>query len=132
MSEKNPVEKTFQSYSHDHLDDTTLEFTRTEHRSELVLTFRSEDPDMGKEEMIFGSDRSEPMADLIADLKNDLTSYLDAQNTPSISSKRGLALMRFKARKITWVNTPGQRCMLLKPSLNTRNRNCRACPFKAP
>lgn len=91
MSEKNPVEKTFQSYSHDYPDDTTLEFTRTDRHSELVLTFRSEDPDMGKEEMIYGSDRSEPMADLIADLKNDLTSYLDAQDTSSFyQQQKGL------------------------------------------
>ena len=87
MSKKNPVENTFHTYSHDHPNDTTLKYTRTDHRSELVLTFHSEDHDIGKEEMIYGSDRSETMADLIKELKSDLTSFLDAQDSLDTNHK---------------------------------------------
>ena len=57
-----PDEQVFRSYSHDYPDDTTLEYTRIGDQSELRLSFSSEDPDAGIEEMLYGGDSGESMA----------------------------------------------------------------------
>ena len=47
-----PDERSIRFYTHDYPADTRLEYTRTGDRSELKLSFSSEDPDMGTEEMV--------------------------------------------------------------------------------
>ena len=49
------------------------ENTRSGDRAELKLSFSSEDPDMGTEEMLYGGENGESMLELVSDLRNDLT-----------------------------------------------------------
>lgn len=62
-------------YSHDYTADTTLEYNRQGDRAELTLSFSSEDPDMGVEEMVYGGESRESMAELVSDLKSEITGY---------------------------------------------------------
>lgn len=66
-------ERAYRFYSHDYPADTTLEYTRSGDRAELKLSFSSEDPDMGTEEMLYGGENGESMLELVSDLRNDLT-----------------------------------------------------------
>ena len=75
-----PDERAYRFYSHDYPADTTLEYTRSGNRAELKLSFSSEDPDMGTEEMLYGGENGESMLELVSDLRNDLTAWLDAQS----------------------------------------------------
>ena len=76
-----PDEHEIRFYSHDYTADTTLEYTRQGDRAELTLSFSSEDPDMGVEEMVYGGENRESMAELVSDLKSEITGYLDAGTT---------------------------------------------------
>lgn len=77
-------------YSHDYTADTTLEYNRQGDRAELTLSFSSEDPDMGVEEMIYGGENRESMAELVSDLKDEITGYLDAVDSSSFYEQQGL------------------------------------------
>ena len=45
---------------------------------------------MGVEEMIYGGENGESMAELISDLRSELTAWLDAQDTSSFQEQQGL------------------------------------------
>lgn len=77
-------------YSHDYTADTTLEYTRQGERAELTLSFSSEDPDMGVEEMVYGGENRESMAELVSELKSEITGYLDAAETPPFQNRQGV------------------------------------------
>ena len=79
-------------YSHDYTADTTLEYTRQGDRAELTLSFSSEDPDMGVEEMVYGGENRESTAELVSDLKSEITGYLDAVDTSSFYDQQGLPM----------------------------------------
>lgn len=79
-------------YSHDYTADTTLEYNRQGERAELTLSFSSEDPDMGVEEMVYGGESRESMAELVSDLKSEITGYLDTMDTSSFYDQQGLPL----------------------------------------
>ena len=85
-----PDEHQYRFYSHDYTADTTLEYSRMRNRAELMLTFSSEDPDMGAEEMVYGGENRESMAELVSDLKNEITAYLDAADTASFYDQQGM------------------------------------------
>ncbi len=85
-----PDEHQYRFYSHDYTADTTLEYSRMGNRAELTLTFSSEDPDMGAEEMVYGGENRESMAELVSDLKNEITAYLDAADTASFYDQQGM------------------------------------------
>lgn len=85
-----PDEHQYRFYSHDYTADTTLEYSRMRNRAELTLTFSSEDPDMGAEEMVYGGENRESMAELVSDLKNEITAYLDAADTASFYDQQGM------------------------------------------
>ena len=87
-----PDEHQYRFYTYDYPADTTLEYTRKGGRAELTLSFGSEDPDMGTEEMIFGSDKGESMAELVSELKKEIQSYLDAADTSSFYEQQGEAM----------------------------------------
>ena len=91
MPDDGPDERSIRFYSHDYPADTTLEYTRTGNRSELRLSFSSEDPDMGTEEMLYAGENGESMQELVADLKADLTGYLDAADTSSFYQQQGIS-----------------------------------------
>lgn len=84
-----PDEHQHRFYTHDYPADTTLEYTRKGSRSELTLSFGSEDPDMGSEEMVLGGDHSESMAELVSELKSEIQSYLNAADTSSFYDQQG-------------------------------------------
>ena len=84
-----PDEHQYRFYTHDYPADTTLEYTRKGSRSELTLSFGSEDPDMGSEEMVLGGDHGESMAELVSELKNEIQSYLNAADTSSFYDQQG-------------------------------------------
>ncbi len=85
-----PDEHQYRFYSHDYTADTTLEYSRMGNRAELTLTFSSEDPDIGAEEMVYGGENRESMAELVSDLKNEITAYLDAADTASFYDQQGM------------------------------------------
>ena len=85
-----PDEHQYRFYSHDYTADTTLEYSRMGNRAELTLTFSSEDPDIGAEEMVYGGENRESMAELVSDLKNEITVYLDAADTASFYDQQGM------------------------------------------
>ena len=86
-----PDQRSFRFYSHDHSADTTLEYTLTGSRAELRLSFSSEDPDMGVEEMLYAGENGESMSELVADLRADLTAYLDDADTSSFREQQGIS-----------------------------------------
>lgn len=69
------------TYTHDYTDDTTLTYTSTEDRSEIELTFTSEDPDIGTEILIYGSDQEVTMGCLMQELMDEIGAYLDDKET---------------------------------------------------
>ena len=85
-----PDERSIRFYTHDYPADTRLEYARTGDRSELKLSFSSEDPDMGTEEMIYAGENGESMQELAADLKAELTGYLDAAHTSSFYQQQSI------------------------------------------
>lgn len=85
-----PDEHQYRFYSHDYTADTTLEYTRQGEHAELMLSFGSEDPDMGVEEMVYGGENRESMAELVSDLKREITAYLDAADTASFYDQQGM------------------------------------------
>ena len=87
-----PDEQDFRSYSHDYPDDTTLEYTRIGDHAELRLSFSSEDSDAGNEEMLYAGDSGESMAELVSDLRAELTAYMDAKDTSSFFEQQGMEI----------------------------------------
>ena len=67
-----PDEHATYAYSHDYPDDTKLEYVRDGEHAELRLSFTSEDPDTGVEEMLLGSDNLESLQELASDLRADI------------------------------------------------------------
>lgn len=63
-------------YSHDYPDDTKMTVSiREDGATQLVLSFTSEDPDMGTEEMIYAG--NEHYRTLVAELLEELSGHLD-------------------------------------------------------
>ena len=91
MSEaaKVPDEIIQREYSHDYPKDTHLTYTRAGKNVHLELTFQSEDPDMGTEEMVVNSDGGESFADLVSETRAELTDYLNRQDTSSFYEQQG-------------------------------------------
>lgn len=68
------MEKLF--YSHDYTNDTTYTFERDpDGRGQITMTFTSEDPDYGTEELIYGGYDSE--SELRGDLLKEIEECLD-------------------------------------------------------
>lgn len=86
---KQPDEVIERHYSHDYPNDTHLTYTRTGNKANLELSFQSEDPDMGTEEMIVNSDGDESFHELVSDARAELTDYLDRQDTSSFYEQQG-------------------------------------------
>ena len=86
-----PEERRIRRYTHDYPGDTVLEYTVSGNRAELRLAFSSEDPDMGTEEMIYGGDNGESMYELAADLRAELSAYMDYEDTSSFSRQQSLS-----------------------------------------
>ena len=76
-------------YSHDYLQDTHLTYTRTGQNVHLELTFQSEDPDMGTEEMVVNSDGGESFSELVSETRAEITDYLNRQDTSSFYEQQG-------------------------------------------
>ena len=68
---------------------TQLTYTRSGKETHLTLSFQSEDPDMGTEEMIINSDSGESFSELVSDAQAELTDYLDRQDTSSFYEQQG-------------------------------------------
>ena len=86
-----PDEQIVRSYTFDYPNDTALAYTRTGNSSELMLSFSSEDPDAGVEELMYAGDQGESMTELVSDLQAELTSWLDAADTSSFAEQQGMS-----------------------------------------
>ena len=75
----NADEHATRSYTHDYPNDTVLEYSRTGENVELLLSFTSEDTDMGTEVMLFSGDAGESLNELAHGLREEITSYLDRE-----------------------------------------------------
>ncbi len=64
-------------YTHDYENDTTYTFDHGDERSQITMTFTSEDSDYGTEELIYGGDGTEQ--ELRSDLLNEISEYLNKQ-----------------------------------------------------
>ena len=64
-------------YTHDYENDTAYTFEPGDERSEITMTFTSEDPDYGTETLVYGGDGTEE--ELRNDLLEELTQTLDMQ-----------------------------------------------------
>ena len=91
MSEaaKAPDEIIQREYSHDYPNDTHLTYTRTGQNVHMELTFQSEDPDMGTEEMVVNSDGGESFSELVSETREEITDYLNRQDTSSFYEQQG-------------------------------------------
>lgn len=78
-------------YSHDYTCDTSITYTHSPTRSEIVLAFTSEDPDFGTEEMTYGTDGEETFANLARELRDEITAYLDWVDSSSFREQQGSA-----------------------------------------
>lgn len=85
-----PDEQIVRSYTFDYPNDTALTYTRTGNSSELMLSFSSEDPDAGVEELMYAGEQGESMLELVSDLQAELTSWLDAADTSSFAEQQGI------------------------------------------
>ena len=90
QTDDGPDERSIRFYSHDYPADTTLEYARTGDHSELRLSFSSEDPDSGTEELVYAGENGKSMQELTADLKEELAAYLDAADTSSFYQQQGI------------------------------------------
>ena len=85
-----PDEQTIKTYTHDYSNDTMLEYSRSGNESTLRLSFTSEDPDMGTEELLYHGENGEPMQELADDLRAEIKAYLDDQDSSSFAKQQGL------------------------------------------
>ena len=69
-------------YTHDYENDTVIEFRMTSCRSELEMSFTSEDPDYGTETLVYGAEPAETLKDLASELLKELTAYIDYAYSP--------------------------------------------------
>ena len=86
-----PDEKSIRYFTYDYTADTRMDFTRTGQHSELALSFSSEGPDKGTEEMIYAGENGESMHELVTELLAELTGYLDAADSSSFVQQQGLS-----------------------------------------
>ena len=105
------------SFSHDYPDDTHLTYTRSGNNAHLVLSFQSEDPDMGTEEMEYNSDGGESFAELLSDARAELTSYLDRQDTSSFYEQQGVSPKEFSRTSLYAIENAMQAAEHEKPSV---------------
>ncbi len=70
-------------HTHDYTDDTVIEFRITGDRSELELSYTSEDPDYGTETLVYGAEPAETFEDLARELLKELTAYIDYAYSPT-------------------------------------------------
>lgn len=75
--------------SHDYPFDTQMYFDTHGRRSELILFFEHEDYDMGTERLIFAGGDGENEEELMADLHNEIKTYLDAKDSSSFYEQQG-------------------------------------------
>ena len=67
-------------YTHDYENDTTYTFEPGNTRSQITMTYTSEDPDFGTETLVYGGDGNEK--ELARELLSDLSRCLDMQENP--------------------------------------------------
>ena len=88
--ENTPDEQVSMTFSHDYPNDTVLEYSRSGKDSTLRLSFTSEDPDAGSEELIYHGENGESMQELVNDLKSEIKTYLDYRDSSSFIRQQGL------------------------------------------
>lgn len=72
-----PDEQITRQFSHDYPNDTTLTYSRSGNNVELRLSFTSEDPDMGTEEMLYNGQTGESLDTLVMELHEGISDFLD-------------------------------------------------------
>ena len=64
------------TYTHDHTDDTTIELIKTPNRTEIIVTFDHEDPNVGREIAVYGGDADESFNKLADEWAEEVDNYL--------------------------------------------------------
>ena len=85
-----PDEQVLKHYTHNELNDTTLEYTRTGNDTTITLTFDTKDPDAGMEELMYHGNDGESMEELTDDLLSEVKAYLDYQDSSSYFEQQNM------------------------------------------
>ena len=75
------MEKLTYTYSHDHSNDTLIELVKCPGRTEIEIDFDMEDPNVGKEIAVYGTDEDVDFAVLAQEWLDEIIAYLDGDNT---------------------------------------------------
>ena len=68
-------------YSHDHENDTEIELIKTPNRTEIIVTFDHEDPDVGREIAVRGVDGNVPFDKLADAWAEEIDNFLGGDKT---------------------------------------------------
>jgi len=75
------MEKITYTYSHDHANDTTIELTRCPGRTEIEIDFNHEDPNVGLEIAVFGTDADEDFFELANEWHKEINAFIDGDKS---------------------------------------------------
>ena len=75
------MEKLTYTYSHDHSNDTLIELVKCPGRTEIEIDFDMEDPNVGKEIAVYGTDEDVDFAVLAQEWLDEIIAYLDGDES---------------------------------------------------
>lgn len=75
------MEKITYIYSHDTTNDTTIELVKCPGRTQIEIDFDMEDPNVGKEIAVYGTDEDTNFIDLAQEWLDEIEAYLDGDKS---------------------------------------------------
>ena len=87
------MEKITKTFTHDHENDTTIEYFNTGLYSGLNCSFTSEDPAYGTDTLHYNSEPAEIMEDLAYDMLQEITEFMDWRDGSSAEVSDELKLV---------------------------------------
>ena len=75
------MEKLTYTYSHDNTNDTKIELVKCPGRTEIEIDFEMEDPNVGLEIAVYGTDEDEDFLTLAQEWLDEINAYLDGDRS---------------------------------------------------